>query len=408
MRVLLTVLATFAVILSAHADDDFRTEPFFRQLVHDNSFPLTVTADDAAGPGYDFLLDEGRQADFFLVGEAHGSADIAHLSRHLFEDLVPAGYGALAIEVGPWSTQVLESLLRDDDPRAYETYVDSLNTDLAFPFMFFGEELDLVRSVVRETEAPALWGLDQEFIFGSMIIADILDRLAETSVQTAATAAFRDAADAEPGYIGSADPASFDDLQDAFAGHAEGSALVEELYRTNRIYMPFTGRGGFSNLANWEREDRMKLNLIAAYNAARANGPAPRVMVKLGANHTSYGRSPTNVPGTGDFLHEWGLAEGLTVFNVHMDCRGGEERDIQTGGTVPCASYRLPDDSILASAVGELEGPVAVDLRSLRRYAHLWLFLDQVSTDLIFAYDVYVAFPNVTASRLEGEPLSAE
>lgn len=408
MRILLAALTTFALIISARAEDEFRTEPFFRQLVQDNSYALTVTADGAAGPGYDFLLEGGRQANFFLIGEAHGSAEIAHLSRHLFGDLVPAGYGALAIEVGPWSTQVLETLLRDDDPHAYETYVGSLNTDLAFPFMFFGEELDLARSVVRDSESPALWGLDQEFIAGGMIHADVFDHLAQTPTQRQAVANFRAATEANPMFVGSTDPASFDELRDAFVGHAEGSALVEELYRTNRIYSPFTGRGGFSNPANWEREDRMKLNLIAAYNAARANGPAPRVMVKLGANHTSYGRSPTNVPGTGDFLHEWGLAEGLTVFNVHMDCRSGEERDIQAGGAVPCASYRLPDDSILASAIGELEGPVVLDLRPLRRYAHLWPFLDEVSMDLIFAYDVYVPFPNVTAARFDGEPLGAE
>jgi len=400
-----------AVFIQSHAGafaEDLEGEALFQDLVARNAYPLTVDEDGASGEGFDFLVTEAGNADLFLLGEQHGTADIARLARHLYARLHDeAGYSHLAIEVGPYSTAVMEGLLRDENPQAFETYRDGLNMPLAFPFVFFGEELAFLRDVLRRTPtAVTLWGLDQEFVASGAILADRLEALAQTDAQREAAAQFREAALENPMLIGSAPGETFAPLASTFSEPGEAHDMIEEMIRSNRIYAPFMGRGGFGYLANLEREDQMKRNFLADYvRAAAREGAAPRVMVKLGANHTSYGRSPTSVPATGDFLREWGLANGLTVFNVHADCLGGEMRDVQSGNAVPCESYRMPEEGPMRSALA-LEGPMVVDLRPLRPYAPRWDFLDAETEALIFAYDAYVVFPDTTAAELLVPPLA--
>jgi hypothetical protein len=52
-----------------------------------------------SGPAWDWLLAQGRAAQFFLLGEEHGIAENPKLAAQLFAALVPSGYSKVAIEI---------------------------------------------------------------------------------------------------------------------------------------------------------------------------------------------------------------------------------------------------------------------------------------------------------------------
>src|SRR5678815_3046280 len=77
------------------------------EALQKNRMPLAV-GDGAAGPGWDWLLKQARDAHFTLVGEEHGVAETAQLSAALFKALRPAGYTRMAIELSPIIAQDIE------------------------------------------------------------------------------------------------------------------------------------------------------------------------------------------------------------------------------------------------------------------------------------------------------------
>src|SRR4051812_27873056 len=90
-----------------------QTTPQARLLeaLRSNRLPLTMS-DAPAGPGWDWLVKEARDARFTLIGEEHGVAETARLSSALFKALRGSGYSRMAIELSPIIAQDIEAAAR--------------------------------------------------------------------------------------------------------------------------------------------------------------------------------------------------------------------------------------------------------------------------------------------------------
>jgi hypothetical protein len=363
--------------------------------------PLAISADGLSGTGGDWLNAQADLAHLVGFGEQHATADIALFAQAWFSDLDAQGYDHAVIEVGPWSTRAAEALLRGA-PGEFEADVAARADGLAYPFLFFQEEADFARDVVarHEMPGPALFGVDQEFIAGGTILAERLALLAQTAEQRDAVHAFSAALAENAWLVGAADGEVFDELSTAFAGGpAEARDLVAEMQRSNRIYAPFTGRGGSGLLANTEREEGMRsyfLDAWATIAASRSN--TPRVFFKFGGNHLMRGHTNTHVPGFGGFLAEWGFARGLGFFNVMVDCDGGLMTDPRSGEASACESYFPLEGSPFEGLAAD--GPVVIDLVGLRSTAARDEALDPRILRLILAFDAYVLLPDVAPATL--------
>lgn len=400
--VALTLLAAVPLAGQAPEPEPPSAGPELREALVPFVHALTVTEGRLEGPGAAVLLQEAEKAHLFMLGEQHATAEIADLATALFRALAPLGYQHAAIEVGPVGARRLEALLRDEDPGALAEYFATGTNLLSIPFYFFEEEARFVRAVVDESSAPApvLWGLDQEFIAGAGPALDRLEELSATEEERAAVAAAREAAEANPMFLGTAPPERLEALSEAFAASesAEARALATQLVATNRIYAPFTGRGGTAYEANREREDLMKTNFLGHYRRVKeSSGARPRVFVKLGANHLFRGLSPTHVLSFGSFAFDLAVADGVEAYNLHVDCRGGEAMNAMTAAPGPCESYFLGAESALATAL-PADRTVLVDLQALRSEPGLLERLDEASRELVWAYDGYVAVPDAHAA----------
>ena len=81
------------------------------EALQGNRLPLTIS-DDPAGRGWDWLVQEARDARFTLIGEEHGVAETAQLSAALFNALRESGYSRMAIELSPIIAQDIETAAR--------------------------------------------------------------------------------------------------------------------------------------------------------------------------------------------------------------------------------------------------------------------------------------------------------
>ena len=374
-------------------------QPSSAELIAERQLAIREEGSSFAGPGWDRLLAEAEGAQFFMIGEQHATADIARFGRSLHSELARRGYTHSALEIGPWSTEHAEALIRRGAGQLRD-YIRAPGHAFTLPFLFFQEEIDLVEQVVRASpdREHALWGLDQEFVGSGAIVAETLRTLADNDAQRAAAAAFAASASANPMLVGSLGAAELDPLTAAFAGNGEALELISGLRLSSDIYAPFLGRPGSSGYeANLRRENYMKTNFVRHFaEAERRLGAPPRVFMKFGGNHAMRGMSGTNVPGFGNFLAEWGLPRGFSMVNIMVDCAGGEALNPQTNQAGPCEPYFGPDT--LIGSMARTERMTLIDLKALRPLLRRMSDLDALSRQNILAFDYYLVIEDVRAA----------
>ncbi len=358
-----------------------------RKAILERAEPSAFTANGVDGPGWKALLAAAKDAGVVLLGEQHGVGEIIDFAAALQRRLHAEGFDYAAYEIGPYGAADAEHLIRAGG-KAFETAAVHCDDRFLFPFVYVKEDAAFVRQIVEAApHAGRLWGIDQEFVGSGPLLADRLSALAMTSAQKQAVAAFQALATRNWMLLGSAPETTFDALHTAFAG-TDGAAIVDAMILSNRIYSPFTGRGGTAYEANSLREELMKANFTRIFAATEAaDGKPPRVFMKFGANHAMRGFSTTNVPALGNFIAEWGTARGVSMLNVLVDCAGGE---MQTPtGPVPCETVAATPGSAFADAAASSDITV-IDLRPLRALVKRSSAIDAETRRTLFAFDFYV------------------
>jgi hypothetical protein len=296
-------------------------------LLSGNRHPISIVEGRLAGAGGRLLVEEGRRARFFLVGEEHGVAELPGLVKALLAELRPAGYTTFAIEVSPLQAQRLEALSRRPGVgAALDTLLGSWLT--AVPFYSLAPERDLLASAMsREGTLPPMriWGLDYD-VSGDRLFLRELERLAPPSGRAAVRLA-RELADsgfallARQGnpsrlFAWTAPDSVFEALHAAFGRNPPRRAraiidLFEHTARINRLFL--TGRVYESNL---DRSAFLRQNFAAALARAEAGGGRPRVLFKFGGSHMMRGWNYTHTLDIGTAAAITAEARGERSFHL--------------------------------------------------------------------------------------------
>ena len=393
--------ATLAPQASATAKDVLAKE------VAAHSYAFNIRADGSlGGAGAGLLGREADQAQFFMVGEQHGTAGIAQVNLGLHRLASAHGYNHAALEIGPYSTRDVGALIRTGQGRLAQ-FIRRPGNDFVFPFLGWAEEVALAEQIVQLSPAksPVLWGIDQEFVGSAPLHIARLRTWARSPAQKAAVEQFAAEAAADPLLLGMLEPASYDLLRKSFPTkrYPEAAHLIENLAASTAIYAPFAGKGGSRQAANAARETLLKQQFMAHFQQAEATlGQPPKVFFKFGANHAMRGHSLSDVPAFGNFLAEWGLSRGFSMLNIAVDCVGGEQSDLRTGGRSPCRPYiDLPADSPLRVPASRKQ-LMLFDLRPLR--AVMPKTIDPETKRLILAFDFYIPVANPPAATMLVQP----
>jgi hypothetical protein len=355
------------------------------------------------GTGGDLVLREGAAAQFVLVGEEHGVAEIPVLTAALARALAPAGYRHFAIEIGAELATRLNQLAMG--PGA-ESRLAQFSRDHfpGVPFYALREEASLLAVTVAAmgSRPDVLWGLDYDIVGDRWAMRRLREIAPNPGARAAADAAIRLAdslvdralARKNPGLImmfGGSDSV-FRALRDAYRPGAGSEAdrhlsLMQETLAINQLWI--AGRA----LASNERRGRlMKAQLAGYLNRAVPRDSLPRVLFKFGASHMMRGRTLTNIFDVGGTAAELAELHGGRTFHL-LVVGGPGSRHAQVDPTT--FLYReMPGDLSSGSlaALGPLatellpEGWTLFDLRPLRPGADR-LTQDARLTQIIFGFD---------------------
>ena len=279
-----------------------------------------------SGPGWDMLVSEGSAADYFLIGEEHGVAEIPVLAGALFDVLRYSGYQKLAIELSAPIARELDQASAGDMPQLMR-YLKKIGPGPAFfNWQSEAELLVKVRLLARPGQ-QAIFGLDYE------VLADrqLMDML-RPHVPATAMAAFTaiDAACSEgwarwkleknPELLPmfSLEPALALALSAAWKSPspeiAEILELLVETLEINKLQRT-TGWGSNQRRALYNRK-----NFIAQIEKTR-NGKREKALLKFGSTHMMRGVTWTGVFDIGSLASEAAALRGGKSF--HLVVGGG-------------------------------------------------------------------------------------
>lgn len=317
------------------------------QRAMENRHRIAFDGHTFSGDGYDLLLNEGRAAQYFCIGEEHGIAENPKLAAQLFGALTSSGYAHVSVEISPPMAAELD--------RAARGGVDGLRhlfTDPGANVAFFGmrEEAEWLASARASAggRGQVIRGLDYEVGADRRLIANLNAKrkpaaavTALAALEAASTAAWAQYAQTHnPQFIFSfsGDPALVQAVRAAWPNaDSDAEWMLETLEETLTINKLWVDRQGWAS--NQRRADFNRRNLRRYW---AADGDAnPKVMFKMGASHMVRGLSHTQVLDVGTHVSE--RAEMMGKKSFHMMVLPGA--GVQVAQFDPSAWTYRPSDA---------------------------------------------------------------
>lgn len=367
-----------------------------------------------SGSGWDLLVREGSAAQYFLLGEEHGTAEIPVLAAALFAALRPAGYRRLAIELSDPIAADLDRAAQSG-LAGLKAFTTEWNPGPAFyNWRPEAEMLAAVRAQVPKGER-AFWGLDYEVATDRRLIARLAPR-----VPARARAAFAELErkstvgwdewrrtgkfEAIPTFT--LDPALVSAIEEAWPRRdAESTVILEVLRKTLEINRAMQTSGWQSNQL---RAEFMRANLLRLL-AGEPAGEQPRVMFKFGSNHMMRGVNATGGFDLGSLVPELAAIHGGKSFHLLVGGTPGGQHgviDPRDLGPKPAPTDMLDPEFGLGFLLGALPktGLALLDLRPLRRIVSNPAALRELGNSeavrTIHAFDALLVWNGTTATTL--------
>ena len=375
-----------------------------------NRLAITLDKGTLAGPGAAPLLQASRQAQYVLLGEDHGVAEIAQFSSAYFNALAPAGFTTLVTENGPVAASALEGMLKRPDAVAAIARFDAAYPD-AIAFYTMRQEAEMLAGfAVAAGPRFEQWGIDQEFVgTAKYLIAQMLAQPVNPAAraklealrQMEAVAYQKAAATGNPmEYLMlSASDEELASLRPLLAGPKEQTALglLDALLDSRAIYQKSASKvPGDRDLSN-----RMRLALLKRTLGSRLGVREQKLVVKVGANHAYKGFNPLNNRDVGNFLAERAEGQGLTSLHLIVLAAKGKQLRFAGAGKPPQPAPIELDGAAfkLLAGAGATDGSWSLfDLRSLRPGLRKLVAGDIDMLNLINGYDFALVIPEGSAS----------
>ena len=370
-----------------------------------NRLPLTMT-DGPAGPGWDWLVQQARDARFTLIGEEHGVAETAQLAGALFNTLRGSGYSRMAIELSPIVAQDIEAAGRR---YGLQGILDFFAVPTTWSPMYLREEAEFLAAVI--TGAPrterVLWGWDREIFSDRYLIARLEPKVpprARESFTRLKEASANAWAQQTPFLFSQQDSAVVSAVQTAWPNPDRESATIlrtlEESLAINAV-----GRTGTA----WDSSDRRArwMRNCLAERLKEERGSPLKALMKFGYNHMIRGANYVNIFDVGAMTDEVAALSGARAFHILvLPGPGSRQAVLGPGRSFTSVSsdefdeFRAGDQRltrVLPNA--NATGHEVIDLRSLRPLAMRGLESwnpDVVRT--IHGYDAAVMWKGAHAS----------
>lgn len=338
---------------------------------------LGVPQYDLSGDGKAFLLNEARQASFFLLGELHGENEIPALLRELWPPMWRDDYRNIAAELSPWAAHQLEFAPADGA--------------LKVQALWSREEAQFVHSVSHTTGA-VLWGCDIDEVQPHLLIRDLAaGNVARSTLQQMAEIT-------KMGYRRSMAPQLLE-LAQRTSGIKDqtinDTSLFANLVSTLEVERDRLNRAQLS--ASLRREALMKTLFLVQYQKSGTTRRNPKILLRFGRNHLHRGYDRRGVSTLGNFVAEFAVAQHMTSFHVAAFAAGGK---YFLGKTFDADERQDEPAFELLASVARYPATV-FDLRPLRPILHQIPDKDRsaIQKGLLYwadSYDAIICYREVT------------
>jgi hypothetical protein len=399
--------------LAAQSVDD---DPLGQALAA-NRYTLELVDGHLRGPGGELLLEAGRAAQFFLLGEEHGVAEIPLVAAALFRELAAEGYGHLAIETGDGLAERLEEAARRPDPLAALARFYANHWPGA-PFFTLRTEAELLVTAVDAVDGEGvLWGLDYDILADRHALQRLRDlatseaerRSVDRAIEVADSAFERAMTEGNPGHVMMfGGPAGvLDSLAEVFGPEpgSEADRIISLLRETRAINQHWLD--GETWESNRRRAEWNKRRLGRFwFDAWDRSGEPPRVMMKFGSNHMMKGRTPTGVFDIGTVAASIADALGRPSFHLLVVGGPGTQRaqldpTVMEYSPVPVEITGVEWAAALVAGLTDPDLWTLFDLRPLRASAGRGALgdLPPALERTLFGYDAVLVLTGSTPGR---------
>lgn len=406
------VLGMLSCHFIADADGQLDKKAEFIELIQQHSHKLIHANGQYSGSAWDFLLQEGQAAQFFLLGEEHGIAENPKMTAALFTELNNHGYLHFGIEVSPQLAALLQDMAAIGLP-ALQAMFKNPDTYAAFFGMY--EEADMLVQIMREVEnkGQVLWGLDYEVLGDNHVIKQLANRTMPAPAKSAFDLLYQHSVDARnkyqksknPGdlFSFSADPAWVKAVMDAWPNRDDSTTdMLHTLYETYAINQHWTSGDGWAS--NNRRAQLLRHNFFRYWQQHQFSANKPKVFFKLGSSHMMRGRNSTEVYDLGNLLPELAAAEGSQSFQLLVLPGKGSPTAVLNPSTMKYAANTPKDgytrglDLLMNLAADETF--TLLDLRPLRSMTKSkYEFITTEMMQIIHGYDALLVMSGSTASK---------
>ena len=367
-----------------------------------NRLPLTMTG-GPVGRGWDWLVQQARDARFTLIGEEHGVAETAQLSAALFTALRGSGYSRMAIELSPIIAQDIEAAARRN---GLQGIVDFLSAPNIWTFYNLREEVQFLADVINAAPRGerVLWGFDRELFSDRYLISRLEAKVPQrgresfTRLKEASTNAWTQGTP----FTMSGDPAVVSAVRAAWPNPDRES---DTILRTLEESLAINVAARTSNWAYSQRRTQWNRDNMAAL--LREGQGRQKVVLKFGYNHMIRGANYFNVFDLGSMADEVAALTDDRAFHIIVlpgpgsrQAVPGQGRSFGSVSSEEFDEFRTGDQRltrVLPNA--NATGHEVIDLRALRPLAMRGLESwnpDVVRT--IHGYDAAVIWKGARAS----------
>lgn len=392
----------------------------FADRVAKNRYAIEVKNGRLSGEGAAVLESALADAQFVLLGEDHGIAQIPEFDAAVCSVLGPRGFHDLAVEVGPSAAEELSKWLPLKDGNSQVAVFDKQFPE-TIAFYNWSEEYEFLSHCAASATGGSfqLWGLDQELMGASRFL---LSQIVEQHLSEAAAAEGRHLLEendrAHHRAEASGDPFELFMLsaqQPELAhfrqtlSHEGNPALprtLDGLIESREIYKKFQDGRGYES--NRQRALLMKKNFMEHYGtASTSDGRPPKVILKFGGEHGFKGFNPLHNNDLGNMIAE--LSDYQQATSVHillLGVKGQQLRFAGIGRPPQPGQFNLAEDKdsdfLYLKPFFERtskEGLTLFDLRSFRKGFGSLGNQDREMERLVFGYDFLVLVANATPAK---------
>ncbi len=291
-----------------------------------NTFRFTLGPDNKiTGEAKEQLLELIGQNQFVGIAEVHQSQQLSFFTTGLVELLKERGFDHLALEIGPYSANMLQSITLQSGAQRGIKELNRKYGKNAFakvPIMFADKVEDAMFIDRASQLGYQFWGLDQEFGHSYEMLVDLIyDQAISPDSELKALYAEckklirKNISKNKVSGMGKncwlLQHSSIDNFFRKFEGNVKATRIIRELKSSWDIYCRYEN----GQPSNQIRANYMKRNFDSLYSVANKKETA-KVLVKLGGVHLTHGLSPFKVDDVGKYLHEKSLENGTGFLSI--------------------------------------------------------------------------------------------